>query len=204
MFKILICEESLSYSAKSLFLEYEYDIARDKEHFLNLTYEKSYDLYIIHMECFLMLKELQGCEDETAVIFIDEYYSIQNLKKALGVGDTYMVKPLYLEELAIRVAYFYRKTYKCQNNILRYKEFFYHTNTKQLYIQTEKIKLSPNKLKLVQLFFTHVNQPVHKDIIYETLESSSDGSLRVYISELGKLGLDLSYERANLSYTLKS
>ena len=57
-------------------------------------------------------------------------------------------------------------------------------------------------MKLVTLFMLHKNKPVSKDIIYDELESSSDGSLRVYISKLNKLGLDINYDRSIVSYLL--
>ena len=43
-----------------------------------------------------------------------------------------------------------------------------------------------------------------KEIIFDILENSSDGSLRVYISKLNKIGLHVEYDRAISSYTLKA
>jgi DNA-binding response OmpR family regulator len=202
MFKILICEESLAYLAPSIFSHYSYDIVNSKEKFLDSTFESSYDLYLLHMECFSKLKDLRKSGDTTPAIFIDEYYSFSNFKKAFSIGDDYILKPIYIEELKVRVHYHYSKIYNFSNNIIIYKKFFFHSNTQQLFVNKEKIKLSPNELKLVMLFFTHINKPISKDIIYEKLESNSDGSLRVYISKLKKLGLDINYDRSIVSYTL--
>ena len=202
MFKILICEESLSYLAPSVFANYNYTIAKSTDEIINLTFEKKYDLYLFHMECLVVLQELRESHDTTPTIFIDEYYVLNNLKKAFSVGDDYILKPLYLEELKIRVQYHYAKIYNASNNIIIYKSFYYHANSKQLFLHKEKVKLSPNELKLVMLFFTHINKPISKDIIYEELQSNSDGSLRVYISKLNKLGLNIIYDRSIVSYTL--
>ena len=200
MFKILICEESLSYLASSLFANYAYEIVNTADEILDATYEKHFDLYLFHLECYSALKELRDMQDTTPCIFIDEYYSIQNLKKALSIGDDYILKPIYGEDLQVRVHYHYSKIYDATNNIIVYKDFYLHTSSGQLFYKKERVKLSPNELKVLTLFFTHKNKPLSKDIIFEELQSSSDGSLRVYISKLNKLGLNISYDRSISSY----
>jgi len=113
-----------------------------------------------------------------------------------------MIKPIYLEELKIRADYHYRKLFKHSKNIIIYKEFYFHINSKQLFLGTQKVKISPSEMRLLELFLTYINKPISKDIIYDKLESNSDGSLRVYISKLNKLGFDISYDRAIVSYLL--
>jgi len=202
MFKILICEESLSYLAPNIFANYSFKVVKSTDEFLELTFREDYDLYLLHMECYSSLKELRESQDTTPTIFIDEYYSLHNLKKAFSVGDDYILKPLYVDDLKVRVHYHYSKIYNCSNNIIIYNDFYYHANSQQLFLKKEKIKLSPSELKLVSLFFTHIQKPISKDIIYEELQSNSDGSLRVYISKLNKLGLKIGYDRSIISYTL--
>ena len=204
MFKILILEESLYYQASALFESYGVDVVKDEDEFLNLTYANDYDLYIMNFYFRSTLEALRDSEDQTYAILVDEYYDIAHLKRAFLLADEYMVKPLLLEELSIRVDYYYRKLYDEVQNIIRYKNFFFHLKSEQLFDGKEKVKLSPNELKLLKLFLLHLDKPISKDLIYDTLESSSDGSLRVYISKLNKVGFDLSYDRSIVSYTLKS
>jgi len=202
MFKILICEESLSYLAPSLFNYYHYESVQNNHAFIEQTFKKNYDLYIVHIACYQALKELKDAGDTTPTIFIDEYYNLSHLKKAFTIGDDYIIKPFYNEEIQIKVQYHYKKIYSHASNIIRYKDYYYHTKSKQLYLDKKNIKLSPNTLKLIKLFFTHLNEPLSKDIIYEELESDNNGSLRVYISKLNKLGLNITYNRAIFSYML--
>ena len=204
MFRVLVCEESLAELAPSLLSTYSYDIARSKDEILDLTFQKEFHLYLFHIERLSTLETLRDSKDTTSCIFIDEYYSLNNLKKAFRVGDDYILKPLYTEELKVRIHYHYSKIYNCNNNIILYKEFYLHANTKQLFYKKEKIKLSPSELILVELFVRSINKPISKDTLFEELESTSDGSLRVYISKLKKIGLDITYERALNSYTLFS
>lgn len=202
MFKILIFEESLPYYLDTHFSSYEVDLAWTEEEILSLTYEKHYDLYIIHFSALQTIQSLRDAEDPTPVIYIDDYYSLEHMKLAFLHGDDYLIKPLYMDDLSVRIDYHYRKIYNHKNNIVIYKDFYYHLNTRQLFKGTERIKLSPNELKLLELLLTHRNKPVNKTYISETLESHSDGSLRVYISKLNKLGFSIDYDRSISSYIL--
>ncbi len=202
MFKILVYEESLSSYTGTLFTPYSIDIAYSLDDILDFTYQKNYNLYLMNLSSYTTIKELKEMEDSTPVLFIDEYYSLQNMKKALSIGDDYIIKPLHLEALSIRLDYYYRKVFNHAKNIISYKNFYYHMQTKQLFEGTKKIKLSPHELKLLELLLSYINKPLAKDIIIETLESTSSGSLRVYISKLNKLGFNISYDRAIASYLL--
>ncbi len=202
MFKILIFEESLSYYLDTYLSSYEVDLAWTEEDILSLTYEKHYDLYIIHFNALQTIQSLRDAEDTTPVIYIDEYYSLEHMKLAFLHGDDYLIKPLYMDDLSVRIDYYYRKIYNHKNNIIIYKDFYYHLNTHQLFKGRERIKLSPNELKLLEVLLTHRNKPVNKTYISETLESHSDGSLRVYISKLNKLGFSIDYDRSISSYIL--
>ena len=204
MFKILVGEETLRHTTSNIFASYEVDFISSYDEFIDASYEKEYDLYILNLYYYSALEELQKSDDKTNVIFIDEFYNINNLKKALRIGDDYMIKPVYLEELEIRIKYHYRKLFHHASNIIVYENFYFHVNSLQLFQGTQKIKLSPNELKLVALFFTHIDKPISKEIIFDILENSSDGSLRVYISKLNKIGLHVEYDRAISSYTLKA
>lgn len=202
MFKVLLCDGSFNHLVEKELLGFNVDIAQNSEDIYALTYKNSYDLYIANIyyyDIFFLLKE---SDDATPTIFIDEFYALHNLKKAFLIGDDYIVKPLYDEDIITRIEYHYKKLSKHKNNIINYKDFFYHLQTKQLYKQSEKIKLSPTETKLIELFLYNKNKSLSKLYIFEKLESSSDGSLRVYISKLNKIGFSIEYERSTTSYIL--
>ena len=203
MFRILLADGDLNHLVETLFTSYTVDVASNEEELLDLSYKHKYDLYLCNYFYYNFIHELKSTGDTTAVLFTDEFYDISHLKKSFGVGDDYLTKPLNLEELQIRVAYHYKKLYNHTQNIVSYRDMFFHLSTKQLYKKSQKIKLSPSEAKLVELFLAFKDKPLLKDIIYDKLETQSEGTLRVYISKLGKIGFDISYERANLSYTLK-
>lgn len=203
MYKILLCDIDLHPLIAKELSAYEVDVATNRDEVYDLTYQNQYDLYIVNFYYNDILSELYEAGDRTTTIFVDEYYNIYNLKKAFSIGDDYMIKPINPQEMKIRVEYHYKKLYKHNQNILIYKDFFFHIKTKQLFQNKSRVKLSPSEAKLLELFLANLHKPMHKDRIFELLNTQSDGTLRVYISKLHKIGFTISYERANRSYTLE-
>jgi len=203
MYKILLCDTTLSSLFQDKTFGYEISVASSEEEIYTLTYEHKFDLYIVNFyyyELFFMLKK---AEDTTPTFFIDEIYNIYNLKKSFEIGDDYLAKPLIEEEFLTRVYYQYKKLFNHKNNILIYGSFYYHIVTQQLYKNSLKIKLSPSETKLLVLFLSHLGKPISKEFIFDRLETKSDGTLRVYISKLNKIGFKITYQRLNTTYTLE-
>jgi len=203
MYKILLCDTTLLSIFQDKTFGYEISVASNEDEIYTLTYEHKFDLYIvnfIYYELFFMLKK---AEDITPTLFIDELYNIYNLKKSFEIGDDYIVKPIIEEEFLTRVDYQYKKLFNHKNNILVYNSFYYHITTQHLYKNSIKIKLTPAETKLLTLFLSHIDKPIAKDFIFDRLETTSDGTLRVYISKLNKLGFKINYQRINRTYTLE-
>jgi len=203
MYRILLGSNALESLVDSVFKYYDVDIAKDLNEIYELTYKNRYDLYIFDFYYYDVVKNLRSADDLTVTIFLDEYYNIYNMQKSFEIADDYLIKPLNLDELKIKVGYWYRKKINHKKNIIRYGDFFYHINTKQLFKDNKRVKLSPSEIKLLFLFLINIDKPLNKDYIFDELESSSDGTLRVFISRLKKLGFNIMYERANSSYILK-
>lgn len=204
MYKVLLCDTALSYLADNEFISYDVDIANSEEDIYTLTYKKSYDLYVVNFVYYDVISTLKKSGDATVTLFVDEYYNIYNLKKAFLIGDDYIIKPVVSDELKARVSYWYRKLFNHNKNIVVYGEFYYHISSERLYKNSVKIKLSPSVTKLLDLFLRYIDKPIHKEVIFSELETTSDGTLRVYISKLNKLGFQIVYERVNRTYTLKN
>jgi len=202
MFSILLCEESIISLAPTILSPYRYDIVTSCSEIIEKTFQTHYDLYLVHILCYEIIKELKQSGDTVPTIFIDEYYSFQNLKKSYEIGDDYWVKPLYEEEIKIKIQYHYKKRYN-HSFTIRHNDFYYHTQTKQLFKGKYRVKLSPNEQKIVALLFMKQYKPISKERLFELLENDSDGLLRVYMSKLKKLGLPISYDRSIYSYILE-
>lgn len=202
MYKILLCDATFAHLANNKFISCEIDVAHNQEEIYKLTFEKSYDLYIVNFYYYDLFSNLKESGDTIFTIFIDEFYNTHNLKQAFLIGDDYLIKPLYDDDIIVRIQYHYKKFSNHKNNIISYREFYYHLHTKQLYKQNNKIHLSPGETKLAELFLSNIDRVLLKEYIFEKLETSSSGSLRVYISKLNKIGFEIQYERASTTYKL--
>ena len=202
MYKILLADLDLVQTISNELISYKVDVAYNIEDFYNMTYENRYDLYLLNYYYHDACKELKNVGDKTITLFTDEYYDIHHLKQVFEIADDYIIKPINLQELKIRVEYQLKKLYNIKKEIILYKDLYFHTASKQLYHKKTRVKLSPNEAKLVEYFLSQIDTPLNKEEILDYLESSSDGTLRVYISKLNKIGFKIIYERANLSYTL--
>jgi len=201
MYKVLLLENSLIEHSNYILSQYNYDIAYSIEDIEELTFKTTYNLIVANIYYLDTIKELKKClKFET--IFIDEYYNIVNLKKALLVGDDYLIKPLNIEEIKLRVEYRYRKNFNISSNILKYKQFFFNLNTKELFLNRQKIKLSPNESRLLEILLLNRTKYVSKDDIYDHLQSQSYGTLRVMLSKLKKLGFNIEYNRSLQAYKI--
>jgi len=202
MYNILLADIELVPFIEKELISYNVDIVNGKEDFYTLTYENNYALYIANFYYFDVIEALKNAKDKTPTLVTDENYDIYHLKKTFTIADDYIIKPLNPEELKARVDYQFRKLYNTAKDIITYDTMYFHIKSKQLYDNNKKIKLSPSEVRLLEYFLCRIDQPLTKEIILEFLKTSSDGTLRVYISKLNKLGFNITYERANCAYTL--
>ncbi|SFV64222.1 Two-component system response regulator DccR [hydrothermal vent metagenome] len=202
MYKILLADLDLIPAIENELISYNIDIAYDINSFYDFTYKNHYDLYILNYYYYDSYKTLKDMGDKTVTLFIDEYYDIYHLKNVFQIADDYLIKPLNFQEIKIRIAYQMKKLFNIQKEVIVYKKMYFHIHSKQLYDNNKKVKLSPNEVKLLEYFLSRINTPLPKENILKFLESSSEGTLRVYISKLNKLGFEITYKRANASYTL--
>ena len=202
MYRVLLGDLDLLPTIGNELISYDVDVIYNSEDFYNATYNNKYDLYLLNYYYYDAYKELKNAGDNTITLFVDEYYDLYHLKNVFDIADDYIIKPLNLQELKARVDYQIKKLYNLKKDIVSYKNMYFHIKTKQLYKENTKVKLAPNEVKLLEYFLCRIGIPLLKEDILEFLESSSDGTLRVYISKLNKIGFEIRYERANLAYTL--
>jgi DNA-binding response OmpR family regulator len=168
---------------------------------LNATFNESFDLFLLDvnvpkMNGFELLKSLREAEDATPAIFITSLNDIASLSKGFEVGaDDYIKKPFDFDELLVRIKAVIRKAYHSSSNILKVDNFAFDIEKNELYKEGHFLKLSPYELQIVKLFFKNLNHTIEKEEILEELgegREMSEGSLRVYITKLRKLGLDIT------------
>ena len=209
MKKILLIEDDiiLGETIADILEDEKYDITwvKDGRDALNKSFDYLYDLYLLDVNVpfingFELLSDLRKSGDKTPAIFITALIDINNLQKGFDVGaDDYIKKPFDMKELLIRIESQIKKSFKSYSNILEYKDIAYDISSSILTKDGQKIHLSPSELKLLELFLQNINRVITKDEILYALhdgELGSDAALRVQISKLNKIGLDISNIRA--------
>jgi len=173
----------------------------DGEMALDVTFEKSFDLFLLDVNVpelngFELLKSLREADDTTAAIFITSLNDIASLSKGFEVGaDDYIKKPFDFDELLVRIKALMRKSYQSHASLISVGNFSFDTQKDELYKDDEFVKLSPYELHIVKLFFKNLDQTLLKEYIFEELSEGkemSEGALRVHIAKLRKIGLDIT------------
>jgi DNA-binding response OmpR family regulator len=209
MKKILLVEDDtiLGETIVDILEDKNYDVVwvKDGEKALDKSFCSKYDLYLLDVNVpfingFELLKDLRQSADMTPAIFITALIDINSLEKGFDVGaDDYIKKPFNEKELIIRINTQIKKSFNSYEDILKYKDLEYDISSKILRKNGKIVHLSPSESELLELFLKNQGKIISKDEILFTLkdgEIGSDASLRVQISKLKKIGLELSNIRA--------
>ncbi len=172
----------------------------DGEMALDATFEGHFDLFLLDinvplLDGFELLKSLRESGDKTPSIFITALSDIASLSRGFEVGaDDYIKKPFDFDELLIRIHALLRKVYQTYSNEIKIDNFLFDIENDELYKESKFIKLSPYELEITKLLFQNSNRTLTKEHIFDTLSDGSEmseGSLRVHINRLRKVGLPI-------------
>ena len=169
---------------------------------LDYVYKEKFDLYLFDINVPLingttLLKELRHANDKTPTIFLTSHKDKEMLKESFQSGaDDYLTKPFDNDELLLRIEALLRRFHKSSSECVsllchdvEHKRFFY---------DKVELELSKKEYQLLVVLSKHVNSPVPKEIIvdelWENSESSSEGSIRVYVNRLKQLLPEVSIE----------
>ena len=196
--KILLLEDDKLFNETLQdFLEEEgfaLDCALDPYSALELTYKHIYDLYLFDVNLpyesgFDMLSKLRQSGDTTPTIFLTSREDKASLKEGYKTGaDDYMKKPIDLDELLLRIGALMRR--QLRNEKLTIGEFSLDMLSKTLYRNDEALDVTKKAIELLVLLLQSKGEVVSSDEIKNRLwaagKNASDGSLRVYITQLKK------------------
>ena len=167
---------------------------------LEMTYEHSYEIMLFDVNIpdfsgFELLGILRDAGDTTPCIFLTSLNDIASLSRGFELGaDDYIKKPFEFDEVLVRMQSITRKSFSAKENSVPYKNLVYKIATNELHNENELILLAPQEQKLLALFFKRIDETISKDdLLYEldSLKESSEGALRVYMSKLRKIGLEI-------------
>lgn len=173
---------------------FDIDVALDPYTALELTYKQKYDLYLFDVNLpyesgFDLLEKLRQSGDTTPTIFLTSREDKASMMQGFGAGaDDYMRKPIDLEELLFRIYAILRRQIRKER--MRIGEYELDSTAKTLYCGSKALDLSKKAVDLLMLLVEFRGEVVTNDMIKSRLwaagQSASDGSVRVYITQLKK------------------
>ena len=198
MVRILLLEDdSLFNETLQDFLEEEgfsLDTALDPYSALELTYERNYDLYLFDVNLpyesgFDLLHKLRQSGDVTPTIFLTSRDDKASLTQGFETGaDDYMKKPIDLDELLLRIQALLRRQVRKERMTIG--EYRLDMVAKILFHNNEELDVTKKAVELLVLLVQADGEVVSSDTIKNRLwaagQNASDGSLRVYITQLKK------------------
>jgi len=205
MSKILLLEddEVLAETLVELLSDEGFEVTHvvDGEMALDATFVQSFELLLLDVNVpflngFELLKSLRSSGDMTPAIFITALTDVASLSHGFDVGaDDYIKKPFDFDELVVRINALIRKAYHTYANEIKVDEFRFVIEKDELYRGADFVPLSPYELQITRLLFQNLNKTLAKELIFEYLSQGremSEGSLRVHINKLRKIGLPIT------------
>ena len=194
---LLLEDDKLFNETLQDFLEEEgftLDCVLDPYSALDLTYDNNYNLYLFDVNLpyesgFDLLKKLRSSGDNTPTIFITSRQDKASLHEGfMEGGDDYITKPVDLEELLLRINALLRRQIRAQ--VVQIDAYAFDIFTKKLSLNGKRMELSVKASELLLTLLEGQGQVVPLEQIKRQLwpasEESSDGALRVYVTQLKK------------------
>ncbi len=201
MYKIMIIEDDFTIAERvgEHLRKWGYEVACATE-FKNITEQIiSFDPHLVLLD--VMLPSYNGfywCNElrkisKVPVVFISSAADNMNIVMAMNMGgDDFITKPFDLNVLSAKVGALIRRTYSFQGkmNVLEHRGVILNLNDTTLTYNHQKVELTKNEYKILQLLMENVGRVVSRDDIMQCLwESDSfidDNTLTVNLTRLRK------------------
>ncbi|WP_058485461.1 response regulator transcription factor [Defluviitalea phaphyphila] len=127
------------------------------------------------------------------IIFISSAKDNMNILMAISMGgDDFISKPFELSVLSAKIQAMLRRSYSYneKNNYKEYKGVLFNTSDASLIYKEEKIELTKNEFKIIQILFENIGEIVSREQIMKKLWDNEcfvdDNTLTVNITRLRK------------------
>ncbi len=191
--KILLVEDDklLAQSLKD-FLElegFDVDVGYSAQDALDLTFERSYDLYLFDINLsgengLEIIKELKEAEDNTPVIFITALTTLDTISEAFQLGAVdYIKKPFHPQELIIRIkSKFAPKEQKREE--ITYNNIVLDPKNSIVIVDGHPETIGEIQFKILKTLIENKSKIVTKEQLLTHMNNPSDVALRVTINKL--------------------
>ena len=151
---------------------------------------------------------------QVPIVFVSSAGDNMNIVMAVNMGgDDFLTKPFDLEVLAAKVLAMLRRTYafRGQTTVMEYQGVILDLTEAALKIGDQKLELTKNEFKILQLLFENLGSPVSREKIMKRLWDNDcfvdDNTLTVNIARIRKKleeagNTDLIQTRKGLGYMI--
>ncbi|MGN0032634.1 MAG: response regulator transcription factor [Candidatus Limimorpha sp.] len=175
---------------------YETTICTDGKEAYGSFYETHFDLVVIDVllpgtSGFELAEDIRKISEDTPIILIGEISNHSEIIEGFRIGaDDFIVKPLSIEELALRIeainkrAYLYDK----RRHIFSFGRFTFDSITRFLTFDDTTKKLTNKESDLLFLFCQHINNVVERQYalkkVWQENNYFSSRNMDVYVTKL--------------------
>jgi len=203
-YKILYAEddETLAFLTKDNLEQNGYEVVHcmDGNLCMEAFRKENFDICILDImlpkkDGFEIASDIRKINNDIPIIFLSAKTLKEDRIKGLKLGaDDYLVKPFSIEELALKIEIFLKRSQKnaiadkVSYSVGRYK---FDTNNYVLTFEEQKINLTQRESELLKLFLDNKNKVLKREQILTSLWGDDDyfmgRSLDVFISRLRKI-----------------
>ena len=161
---------------------------------LDIIYQQRFDLYLFDVNLpyengFALLKQLRESGDSTPTIFITSREDKASLQEGFERGgDDYLQKPVDLDELLWRMHAVLRR--QTRRETIKIDAYDFDIVSQKLSLDGVEIGLSLKATLLLLTLLERQGEVISlseiKERLWSSAEEASEGSLRVYITQLKK------------------
>lgn len=199
MYRIFVVEDDMTI-ARALTdhlkkWDYEAEYATDFKSIIERFIE--FDPQLVILDIMLPLfNGFHWCQEirkisKVPIIFLSSASDNMNIVMAMNMGgDDFIVKPFDLEVLLAKVQAILRRTYSFQNQstIMEHRKVILNLADMSLLYQGDKLELSKNEFRILQLLYENVGRTVSRDSIMKRLWDNEcfvdDNTLTVNMNRL--------------------
>ena len=170
------------------------DAVTDGEYALTATATQDYDAAVLDLGLprrggLEVLARWRSQGKDLAVVILTANDGLTNRLQGLNNGaDDYLAKPFEPEELVARLRAVTRRRSGNASNMLSLGRLRFNSDTKELYLDEERLALSPREAALLELLMSSHGSAVPKSRIISTMSSwesnFSANSVEIYILKL--------------------
>ena len=173
---------------------WQVDAVTDGEYALTATATQDYNIAVLDLGLprrpgIEVLRAWRAQRKALAVLILTASDGLQNRLLGLNEGaDDYLAKPFEPEELVARMRAIVRRSHGGASNLLTVGALSFNTDTREPFLQGERLALSPREAALLELLISAPGAAVPKSRIISTMSSweanFSANAVEIYILKL--------------------